>query len=57
LAVYSADKSKPATWGHMAVGQFLLIFALIIALSILDLAIFGILRTIGFIAWPVLEKV
>jgi uncharacterized RDD family membrane protein YckC len=57
IRVYAADTQKPATWGHMAVRQFLLILAIIIASSLLNLLSFGLIGTMGLIAWFVLEIV
>jgi nitrate reductase NapE component len=41
----------------MAVREFLIPFALVIALSLLNLVSFAILGTMGYIAWIVLEIV
>lgn len=57
LRVYATDTQKPATWGHMAVRQFLIIFAIVIASLFLNLVSFGIIGTMGVIAWYVLEIV
>jgi uncharacterized RDD family membrane protein YckC len=58
LRVYAADNTqRPATWGHMAVREFLLLLAIGIAASVLNLFTFGVLGTIGVIAWYVMEIV
>ena len=57
LRVYSSISKSKATWGHMAVREFLIPFALVIALSLLNLVSFAILGTMGYIAWIVLEIV
>jgi len=57
IRVLSADTNKPATWGHMAVRQFLIPLALIIASIPLNLISFGIIGGLGIVAWYVLEIV
>jgi uncharacterized RDD family membrane protein YckC len=57
LRVYSIDTKKPATWGHMAVRQFLIIVALILTSGILDTLTFGILGSLGLVLWALLEVV
>ena len=57
LRVYAADTRKRATWGHMAVRQLLIIMAIFIASGFLNLLTFGIIGTLGIIAWYVLEIV
>jgi uncharacterized RDD family membrane protein YckC len=57
LRVYAADNSqRPATWGHMAVRELLLMMAIGIAAGILNLFTF-IVGSIGIIAWYVMEIV
>lgn len=57
LRVYSIDTKKPATWGHMAVRQFLIILALILASGVLDTLTFGILGSLGLVLWALLEVI
>ena len=57
IRVLSSDTNKPATWGHMAVRQFLIPLALIIASIPLNLISFGIIGGLGIVAWYVLEIV
>jgi len=57
LRVYSSISKSKVTWGHMAVRELLIPLALVISLSILNLVSFGILGTMGYIAWAVLEIV
>jgi uncharacterized RDD family membrane protein YckC len=57
LRVYAADNTqRPATWGHMAVRELLLMMAIGIAAGVLNLFTF-IVGTIGIIAWYVMEVV
>lgn len=57
IRVYSSISKTKVTWGHMAVREFLIPFALVIGLSVMNLLTFGILGTMGYIAWIVLEIV
>lgn len=57
IRVFAADTQRPATWGHMAVREFLLMSAIGIGLFVLNLLTFGIVGTIGAVAWYVLEIV
>ena len=57
IRVYAADTQRPATWGHMAVYEFLFVFAILIAAGLLNLFTIGVVGTIGFIAWVVMEIV
>jgi uncharacterized RDD family membrane protein YckC len=56
IRVYAADTQRPATWGHMAVREFLIIFAIGIAVGVLNLFTI-VVGTIGAIAWVVMEIV
>jgi uncharacterized RDD family membrane protein YckC len=57
LRVYAADNSqRPATWGHMAVRELLLMMAIGIAAGVLNLFTV-VVGTIGIIAWYVMEIV
>lgn len=57
LRVYAADNTqRPATWGHMAVRELLLLMAIGIAAGVLNL-ITVVVGTIGIIAWYVMEIV
>jgi uncharacterized RDD family membrane protein YckC len=56
LRVYAADTQRPATWGHMAVRELLILMAIGIAAGILNLFTF-IVGSIGIIAWYVMEIV
>jgi len=57
LRVYAADNSqRPATWGHMAVRELLLMMAIGIAAGVLNLFTV-VVGTIGIIAWYVMEVV
>jgi uncharacterized RDD family membrane protein YckC len=57
IRVLSAQNNKPATWGHMAVRQLLIPLTIFIASFPLNLISFGIIGTLGIIAWYVLEIV
>ena len=57
IRVLSAQNNKPATWGHMAVRQLLVPLTIFIASFPLNLISFGIIGTLGIIAWYVLEIV
>ncbi len=57
IRVYAADTQRPATWGHMAVREFLLMLALGIGFGVLNLVTFGIIGSLAIIAWYVLEIV
>lgn len=57
IRVYAADTQRPATWGHMAVREFLFIWAILIAVVGLNLFTIGVVGTIGAIAWVVMEIV
>lgn len=57
IRVYAADTQHRATWGHMAVREFLLILAIGLAAGFLNLISFFILGTIALTAWYVLEIV
>ena len=56
IRVYAADTQRPATWHHMAVREFLLLLAIGIAASVLNLFTV-VVGTIGVIAWYVMEIV
>lgn len=56
LRVYAADTQRQATWGHMAVREFLLMLAIGISASVLNLFTI-VVGTIGIVAWYVLEIV
>jgi uncharacterized RDD family membrane protein YckC len=56
IRVYAADTQRQATWGHMAVREFLLLLAIGIASGVINLFTL-VLGTIGIIAWYVLEIV
>ena len=56
IRVYAADTQRQATWGHMAVREFLLLLAIGIASGVINLVTI-VLGTIGIIAWYVLEIV
>jgi uncharacterized RDD family membrane protein YckC len=57
IRVYDFKSKKKVTWGHMAVREFLLPLAVGLGTLALDLVSFGILGTIGIIAYVVLEIV
>jgi uncharacterized RDD family membrane protein YckC len=57
IRVYAAETKTRATWGHMAVRQLLIIMAIFMASGFLNLLSFGIIGTLGIIAWYVLEIV
>jgi uncharacterized RDD family membrane protein YckC len=57
IRVYAAETRRRATWGHMAIRELLIYLSLGIAAGLLDLITFGILGTLGLIAWYVLEIV
>ena len=57
LRVYAEDTQRPATWGHMAIREFLLMLAIGIGAGILNLISAGIIGTMAIIAWYVLEIV
>jgi len=56
IRVYAADTQRPATWGHMAIREFLIMFAIGIAAGVLNLFTI-VVGTIGLIAWFVMEIV
>jgi uncharacterized RDD family membrane protein YckC len=56
LRVFAADTQRPATWGHMAVRELLLMMAIGIAAGVLNLFTV-VVGTIGIIAWYVMEIV
>ena len=56
IRVYAADTQRPATWGHMAIREFLIMFAIGIAAGVLNLFTI-VVGTIGAIAWVVMEIV
>jgi len=55
IRVYAANTRRPATWGHMAIREFLLPLSIGIGLFVLSILTFSILGTVGGIAWIVLE--
>jgi uncharacterized RDD family membrane protein YckC len=57
IRVYDADTQRQASWGHMAIREFLLMLAIGIGLTFLNFFTAGLLGTIGLIAWYVLEIV
>jgi len=57
IRVYSFESHRRATWGHMAIREFLVYLSLGIISILLDLVTFGVLGTLGLIAWYVLEIV
>ena len=57
IRVYGSEKRTPASWGHMAVRELLMPFAIGFGLSVLNLLTAGIVGTLGVIAWYVLEIV
>ena len=57
IRVYAADTQRVATWGHMAVREFLLMFAIGLGVIFLNLATAGIVGSMAIIAWYVLEIV
>ena len=57
IRVYAADTQRPATWGHMAVREFLLMLAIGIGTGFLNLLTAGILGSMAIIAWYALEIV
>ena len=57
IRVYAAEGRRPATWGHMAVREFLLMFAIGLGIGLLNLVTFGFIGTLALIAWYVLEIV
>jgi uncharacterized RDD family membrane protein YckC len=57
IRVYAAETQRQATWGHMAIREVLVYLSLFIAAGILDLITFGVLGTLGMIAWYVMEIV
>jgi uncharacterized RDD family membrane protein YckC len=56
IRVYASDTKRQATWGHMAVREFLLMSAVGIAAGILNLLTVFV-GAIGIIAWYVVEVV
>jgi uncharacterized RDD family membrane protein YckC len=56
IRVYAANTQRPATWGHMAVREFLLMLAIGISAGVLNLFTI-VVGTIGIITWYVLEIV
>ena len=57
IRVFAADTQRPATWGHMAIREFLLMLAIGFGVGMLNLLTAGILGSIAIIAWYVLEIV
>ena len=57
IRVYAAETQRRATWGHMAIRELLVYLSLGIAAGLLDLITFGVLGTLGLIAWYVIEIV
>jgi uncharacterized RDD family membrane protein YckC len=56
IRVYAADTQRAATWGHMAIREFLIMFAIGIAAGVLNLFTV-VVGTICLIAWFVMETV
>jgi uncharacterized RDD family membrane protein YckC len=57
LRVYAAETKQRATWGHMAIREFLVYLTIGITSTVLDLATFGVLGTLFLVAWYVTEIV
>jgi uncharacterized RDD family membrane protein YckC len=57
IRVFAADTQRPATWGHMAIREFLLMLAIGFGVGMLNLLSAGILGSVAIIAWYVLEIV
>lgn len=57
LRVYAAESRQRATWGHMAIREFLVYLTIGITSTVLDLATFGVLGTLFLVAWYVTEIV
>lgn len=57
IRVFAADTQRPATWGHMAIREFLLMLAIGLGVGMLNLLTAGILGSVAIIAWYVLEIV
>lgn len=57
IRVYASETQSQATWGHMAVREFLLLFALGLATGVVNLLTAGIIGSMAIIAWYVLEIV
>lgn len=57
IRVYAAETRQRATWGHMAIREFLVYLTIGITSTLLDLATFGVLGTLLLIAWYVTEIV
>ena len=57
IRVYAADNQRQATWGHMAVREFLIMLAIGIAAGLLNLITFFVLGSIALVAWYVMEVV
>ena len=57
LRVYAAETRQRATWGHMAIREFLVYLTIGITSTVLDLATFGVLGTLFLVAWYVTEIV
>ena len=57
IRVYAADNQRQATWGHMAVREFLIMLAIGIAAGLLNLITFFVLGSIVLVAWYVMEIV
>lgn len=57
IRVYAAETQNRVTWGHMAIREFLVYLTLAILSGVLDLITFGVLGTVGLIAWYILEIV
>ena len=57
IRVYAADNQRQATWGHMAVREFLIMLAIGIGAGLLNLITFFVLGSIALVAWYVMEVV
>ena len=57
IRVYAETSRTPATWGHMAVREFLTPLAIGMAGFVLNAITLGIIGSLGYIAWIVLEIV
>ena len=57
IRVYAADNQRQATWGHMAVREFLIMLAIGIGAGLLNLITFFVLGSIVLVAWYVMEIV
>ena len=56
IRVYAADTQRPATWGHMAVRELLLMLAIGLTAGILNL-LTVVVGSIVIVAWYVMEVV